>query len=203
MGAWVPGASAPACSPQTPPPFSPPGAQAPDGSQEGGADAPRRRARRGGAEPREDDTLAAPDALRMKALDGSFMVDPLFHRMSQIFDEDGAQGAPRLGAAGSASGLPACMYACVHGMLACMQQSRTARWRNHVCQAATWAALTHRPSGMLLLNRGVCGGSAIMFESNGVPEDEFPLPASHGGGSAASPMWRGADATVRRAPHVQ
>jgi len=56
----------------------------------------------------------------MKQLDGSFMVDPLFHRMSQIFDEDGA-------------------------------------------------------AGMLLLNRGVFNGSTIMFESGGVPEEQFPL----------------------------
>jgi hypothetical protein len=29
----------------------------------------------------------------MKAQDSSFVVDPLFHHMSQLFDEDGAQGA--------------------------------------------------------------------------------------------------------------
>lgn len=87
-------------SPNKHPPFThlPPrltkttkGSQDPDGSQEQGADAKKRR--RGGAEPREDDTLADAAQLRAKQLDSSFLVDPLFHHMSQIFDEDGAQGA--------------------------------------------------------------------------------------------------------------
>ncbi|KAI8477446.1 MAG: condensin complex subunit 2-domain-containing protein [Monoraphidium minutum] len=69
------------------------GSQDADGSQDAGAaagDAKRRR--RGGAEPREDDTLADAASLRARQGDSSFMVDPLFHRMSQIFDEDGAAG---------------------------------------------------------------------------------------------------------------
>lgn len=45
---------------------------------------------------------------------------------------------------------------------------------------------------MLLLNRGVFGGSTIMFESGGVPEEAFPLAL---GGVAG---WRrGDDVPVR------
>jgi hypothetical protein len=75
-----------------PPTPTHPDGQAADGSQDPGAAQDGKRRRRGGAEPREDDTLAEAAALRMKQLDGSFAVDPLFHRMSQIFDEDGAAG---------------------------------------------------------------------------------------------------------------
>jgi hypothetical protein len=41
---------------------------------------------------------------------------------------------------------------------------------------------------MLLLNRGVLNGSTIMFESGGVPEDQFPLGR---GGAAADEAVRG------------
>lgn len=34
---------------------------------------------------------------------------------------------------------------------------------------------------MLLLNRGVLRDSTIMFESGGVPEDQFPLTLPRGG----------------------
>jgi hypothetical protein len=67
--------------------------QDPEGSQDAGAaGADAKRRRRGGAEPREDDTLAEARQLCRKQEDSSFAVDPLFHHMSQIFDEDGAQG---------------------------------------------------------------------------------------------------------------
>jgi hypothetical protein len=80
-------------TPRPSPHFAPPlaGEEGADGSQ--GAGEPKRRRRGGAHEPREDDTLADAAALKMKALDSSFVVDPLFHHMSQLFDEDGAQGA--------------------------------------------------------------------------------------------------------------
>ncbi|GBF88554.1 condensin complex subunit 2 [Raphidocelis subcapitata] len=68
--------------------------EAGDGSQDAGAPAEGARRRRRGAapEPREDDTLADAASLRAKPLDTAFVVDPLFHHMSQLFDEDGAAG---------------------------------------------------------------------------------------------------------------
>ena len=36
--------------------------------------------------------MADPDAIRMKALDRTFEVDPLFHHMAALFDQGGAQG---------------------------------------------------------------------------------------------------------------
>ncbi|KAF8066223.1 hypothetical protein HT031_002545 [Scenedesmus sp. PABB004] len=79
-----------------------------------------RGARGGGAGASEEATLAAPEALRAKKGDATFGVDPLFHKMSALFDEGGAKG-------------------------------------------------------LLLLNRSVFDGAAIMTDPRGVPEAAFPL----------------------------
>jgi len=43
-------------------------------------------------EAREEATLAKPEQLMAKQLDTTFSVDPMFHRMSALFDEGGANG---------------------------------------------------------------------------------------------------------------
>jgi hypothetical protein len=45
-----------------------------------------------GTAAREEATLASADALRQKKVDNTFAVDPLFHKMSALFDEGGAKG---------------------------------------------------------------------------------------------------------------
>ncbi|WIA14003.1 hypothetical protein OEZ85_002564 [Tetradesmus obliquus] len=72
---------------------------------------------------REEATLASADALRQKKVDNTFAVDPLFHKMSALFDEGGAKG-------------------------------------------------------LLLLNRSVYRGAAIMTDPHEVPEQQFPLAAA-------------------------
>jgi uncharacterized protein (DUF1501 family) len=47
-------------------------------------------------EAREEATLAKPEQLMAKQLDTTFSVDPMFHRMSALFDEGGANGEPSL-----------------------------------------------------------------------------------------------------------
>jgi hypothetical protein len=45
-----------------------------------------------GTAAREEATLATAEALRQKKVDNTFAVDPLFHKMSALFDEGGAKG---------------------------------------------------------------------------------------------------------------
>jgi hypothetical protein len=45
-----------------------------------------------GTAAREEATLATADGLRQKKVDNTFAVDPLFHKMSALFDEGGAKG---------------------------------------------------------------------------------------------------------------
>jgi hypothetical protein len=54
-----------------------------------------------GTAAREEATLASADALRQKKVDNTFAVDPLFHKMSALFDEGGAKGE----LAGSSDGI--------------------------------------------------------------------------------------------------
>lgn len=49
-----------------------------------------KRSKQGAA--REEATLATAEQLKQKKIDTTFAVDPLFHKMSALFDEGGAKG---------------------------------------------------------------------------------------------------------------
>lgn len=57
-------------------------------AKQGGATAKRRK--QGAAS--EEATLATAEQLRQKKVDNTFAVDPMFHKMSALFDEGGAKG---------------------------------------------------------------------------------------------------------------
>jgi hypothetical protein len=62
------------------------------GDQDPEAAAAAKRSKARASEARESDTLADPDSIKMKPLDRTFEVDPLFHHMAAMFDKGGAQG---------------------------------------------------------------------------------------------------------------
>lgn len=66
-----------------------------DGADDSGSQQPTEagsKRQRTASDLRESDTLTDADSIRMKPMDMTFDVDPLFHRLSALFDEGGVQG---------------------------------------------------------------------------------------------------------------